>query len=274
VTDTINGAVRGRAVSFVVHADTKVGKSTLAATCPKPMLLLDAESAYRFIDGRKTFWNPLTEAPPWSDGTWDICVVILRDYATLDRAVQWLMAGQHHFKSVALDSISEIQKKMKDQIREGDPDMDQRKWGRLLDGMEQLCRNLRDLTEHPTTPIEALILTAMTEMRDGKWRPYVQGQLRVTMPYFMDVIGYMEIHDEPNPDPMQPPTRWRRMVVNKSNQYEAGERVGGKLGAAVYNPNIAEMIDAVFGPIPTAPVATTTEEVLPSDAATATATGE
>lgn len=242
-----NGAVRGRALSLVVHADTKVGKSTLASTCPKPMLLLDAESAYRFMPGTKTFWNPLTEAPPQPNGGWDICVVIVRDYATLQRAVEWLISGQHYFKSVAIDSISEVQKKLKDQIKEGDPDMDQRKWGRLLDGMEAMCRTLRDLTEHPTTPIEALVLTAMTEQRDGKWRPYVQGQLRTTMPYFMDVIGYMHIHEEPNVDPMQPPTRWRRMIVSKNNLYEAGERVQGRLGEAVYNPNVQDMLDTVFG---------------------------
>lgn len=245
--ETLNGAVRGRALSVVVHADTKVGKSTLAATCPKPMLLLDAESAYRFIDAPKVFWNPLTESPPVSDGTWAICVVLVRDYMTLQRAIDWLISGQHHFKSVAVDSISEVQKKLKDQIKEGDPDMDQRKWGRLLDGMEAMCRQLRDLTEHPTTPLEAVVLTAMTEQRDGKWRPYVQGQLRVTMPYFMDVIGYMHIHEEPNVDPMQPATKYRRMIVAKNNLYEAGERVQGKLGEAVYDPNIQSMIDTIFG---------------------------
>lgn len=236
------------------------------------MLLLDAESAYRFIPGRKTFWNPLTEAPPWSDGTWDICVVIVRDYMTLDKAVQWLMTGQHHFKSVGLDSISEVQKRFKDQIKEGNPDMDQQKWGRLLDGMEDLCRKLRDLTEHPTTPIEALVMTAMTENRDGKWRPYVQGALRVTMPYFMDVIGYMHIYEHPNVDPMLPPTKYRRMIVEKNNQFEAGQRVGGLLGDAVYDPDVITMINTVFPPVslPPAQEVTTLDES-PSAAAAAAA---
>jgi hypothetical protein len=61
-----------RALSILVHADTKTGKSTFAATCPKPMLLLDAEAAYRFLPGTKVFWNPMTDAPPQYDGTWEI----------------------------------------------------------------------------------------------------------------------------------------------------------------------------------------------------------
>jgi hypothetical protein len=272
MADTLNGAARGRALSIVVHADTKVGKSTLASTCPKPMCFLDAESAYRFIDQPKVFWNPLTEAPPVSDGTWSICVVIVRDYQTLHRAVEWLKSGQHHFKSVAVDSISEVQKKLKDQIKEGDPDMEQRKWGRLLDGMEALCRDLRDLTEHPTTPLEAVVLTAMTEMREGKWRPYVQGQLRTTMPYFMDVIGFMEIYEHPNEDPMQPPTRYRRMIIAKNPRYETGERVNGKLGEVIYNPNVVEMVDAVFGKTEV-PVSTTVVPAEPAQEVATSATG-
>ena len=180
-----------RAMSILVHADTKVGKSTFGATAPKPMLLLDAEAAYRFLPGNKVFWDPMKDAPPQHDGSWEICVVIVREYTTMVRAFEWLNSGQHPFRSVVVDSISEIQKRLKDSLRTLDEQMDQRKWGQVLDHMEWLVRGLRDLTEHPTHPIEAIVLTSMTTQRDGKWRPYVQGQLAVTMPYFLDVIGYM-----------------------------------------------------------------------------------
>jgi len=238
-----------RAMSILVHADTKVGKSTFGATAPKPMLLLDAEAAYRFLPGNKVFWDPMKDAPPQHDGSWEICVVIVREYTTMVRAFEWLNSGQHPFRSVVVDSISEIQKRLKDSLRTLDEQMDQRKWGQVLDHMEWLVRGLRDLTEHPTHPIEAIVLTSMTTQRDGKWRPYVQGQLAVTMPYFLDVIGYMFVQEIPNEDPTQPGRKIRRLLVSPHPQFEAGERVQGRLGEIVDEPTVPTMLDKVFGTV-------------------------
>ena len=243
-------------MSILVHADTKVGKSTLAATCPKPMVFFDVEAAHRFLDPkfRRTFWNPLTEPPPQCDGSWDIAVVIVREYSVLVRGMEWLRSGQHCFRSIALDSISELQKKCQAQLT-GTEAMKMQTWGELLRHMEGLVNDMRDLTEHPTNPIEALIITAMTEFRDDKWRPYVQGQLRTILPYKLDVVGYAYVHDIPDPnDPMAEPTQWRRMIVSKNAQFEAGERVRGRLGKVVEQNDldVERMLDMVFGPIPEA----------------------
>lgn len=250
-------------MSVLVHADTKVGKSSFAATCPKPMVLFDAEAAYRFLDtfldGRMIFWDPMTSAPPEPDGTWDIATVRVLHYGSLAKGVEWLEYGQHKFRSAAFDSVSEAQKKFKAEIQGTDFGMDQQKWGAVLEGTETLCRKLRDLTEHPTTPLEAIVVTAMTEMRDGKWRPYLQGASRNTTPYFFDIIGYMDVFTQLSTDPQVPATQHRRMQVNKSNLFEAGERVGNRLGDPVWYPNMATMLDTVFGPLQVAEAAITGE---------------
>jgi hypothetical protein len=254
-------ATPGRSISILVHADTKVGKSTFANTAPAPRLLLDAEAAARFLPGRKVYWDPMRDNPPGFDvttgtatydGTWDTCVVSVRDYGTMIRVMQWLAAGQHCFESVIIDSISEIQKRLKDQLTGGNGEMDQRKWGEILTHMEALIRQLRDLTEHPTRPLTAVILTAMTEMRDGKWRPYVQGSLRITLPYFIDVVGYAFVQALPSEDPTQPGAEIRRMLTRPHQLYEAGERVQGRLPQYVDGDamNVERILDAVFGPVP------------------------
>lgn len=232
---------------------TKIGKSTFANTTPPPRLFLDAEVAYRFLPGRKVFWEPLRDAPPLYDGTWDTCVVVVRDYSIMVRAVEWLESGQHHFESVSVDSISEVQKKLKDQLTGGFGDMDQQLWGQLLTHMEALMRRLRDLTEHPTNPLTAVVLTAMTELRDGKWRPYVQGSLRTTLPYFMDVVGYAFVQAQQTLDPTQPPPEpIRRMLTRPHQLFEAGERVQGRLPEYIDGAyfNVAWMIESIFGPVP------------------------
>jgi hypothetical protein len=241
----------GRALSILVHADTKIGKSTFANTTPAPRLFLDAEAAYRFLpdDLPKKFWDPMREAPPMADGSWNTCVVLIREYAILIKALEWLRSGQHQFVSVVIDSISEVQTKCKDQIA-GDSPMKIQMWGELLTHMERTVRAFRDLTEHPTRPMQAVVLTAMTQQRDGKWRPYVQGQLQTKLPYFLDVIGYMYVEEVHNTDdPTQAPTKMRRMLVVPHAQFEAGERVQGRLGSVVDEPTVPKMLDAVFGPI-------------------------
>ena len=250
-----------KALSILVHADTKVGKSTFANTSPAPRLLLDAEAAYRFLPGTKVFWDPMRESPPQIgkgridprsadvvDVDWETCVVIVRDYSAVIKAYEWLNAGSHPFVSVILDSISEVQKRCKDSMRSIDEAMDQRKWGALLDHMEWLVRGLRDLTEHPVRPLQAVVLTSMTTQRDGKWRPYVQGQLAVTMPYFLDVIGYMFVHELQNEDPTLPPEKIRRLLVSPHSLFEAGGRVQEQLGDIVDRPTVSGMLDKVFGP--------------------------
>lgn len=239
-----------RSLSILVHADTKVGKSTFANTAPAPRLLLDTESAARFLSGTKVYWDPLRQEPPVPDGTWDTCVVTVRDYETFTRAYDWLNSGQHYFRSVVIDSVSELQDKCKYNLAV-DGRMTMQLWGDLLAHMGRMIRNFRDLTEHPTKPIEAVVLTAMTQMRDGKYRPYVQGQLQTQMPYFMDVIGYMYVDEDVNPaDPSAPVTKCRRMLTAKHVQFEAGERVQGRLPDVIDAPTIEGMLTAVFGPLP------------------------
>lgn len=247
-------AIRGRSISILVHADTKTGKSTFGNTAPAPRLLLDAEAAARFLPGAKITWDPQRDAPPVPDGTWETCIVAVRDYSVMTSVMAWLQSGQHRFESVIIDSISEIQKRLKDQITGGFGDMDQRKWGEILTHMEALIRQFRDLTEHPTNPLTAVVITAMTENRDGKWRPYVQGQLRVTLPYFIDVVGYLFVQEVPPADPSQPaPPPIRRMLTRPHQLYEAGERVQGRLPQFVDGDdlNVTRILEMVFGPVST-----------------------
>lgn len=239
--------MQGRALSILVHADTKVGKSTFANTVPAPRLLLDAEAAYRFLPGAKIFWDPMTQEPPAYDGTWETCVVLVRNYSVMERAYEWLNSGKHPFVSVVVDSISEVQTKCKDDLT-ADGRMSQQLWGDLLTAMERMVRGFRDLTEHPTRPLQAVVITAMTQQRDGKYRPYVQGQLQVKLPYFLDVIGYMYAETVQNPnDPTAAPEKVRRLLVVPHVQFEAGERVQGRLGDIVTNPTVPMMLDMVFG---------------------------
>ncbi len=238
-----------RSLTIMVHGESKVGKSTFAVTAPYPRLMLDVEGGHRFLPINVKYWDPVREEPPVADGTWDTVVVQVRDYDVVMKAFQWLQSGKHQFKSLIIDSISELQVKCMDNIA-GTEQMKMQQWGELLRHMGALLRDLRDLTMHPTQPLEAIVLTAMSRKgQDGVYRPYLQGQLAIQAPYFYDLLGAITVEQVPNPDPMQPPYKVRRMYVERTPEYEAGERVQGRLGKIVEQGDlgIERMLDMVFG---------------------------
>lgn len=256
-----------RSLTMVIYGPSKAGKSTLAATSPYPRLLLDVEGGARFLPIIPKVWDPLTEPPPVADGTWDTCVVHTTTYATLEAAYKWLQVGQHQFRSVIIDSISELQVKLIDQIA-GTEQMKMQGWGQLLRALGDLLRNLRDLTMHPVNPLESVILTSMQQDgKDGKYHPYLQGQVKTVLPYLFDVLGYIRVEEFPHPDPTMGTYKVRRLYVESTDFAEAGERVQGRLGSIVEHNDLSieTMLDKVYGPRPVAMAA-------PAAAETATPT--
>jgi hypothetical protein len=238
-----------RSLTAMVYGESKVGKSSFAVTAPYPRLMLDVEGGHRFLPIVVKYWDPMREEPPVADGTWDTCVVVVHNYDTVLKAYQWLQAGKHQFKSLIIDSISELQVKCIDNIA-GNEQMKMQQWGELLRHMGGLLRDLRDLTMHPTNPLEAVVLTAMARQdQNGRYRPYLQGQLAIQAPYFYDILGALSVEEISNPDPMQMPYKVRRMYVERTSQFEAGERVQGRLGSIVEQENLSieRMLDIVFG---------------------------
>jgi hypothetical protein len=251
-----------RSLTVMVYGESKVGKSTFAVTAPYPRLMLDVEGGHRFLPIVVKYWDPLREEPPVADGTWDTVVVTVRNYDTVIKVYQWLQLGKHQFKSLIIDSISELQVKCMDSIA-GTEQMKMQQWGELLRHMGGLLRDLRDLTMHATNPLEAVVLTAMSRTsQDGRHRPYLQGQLAIQAPYFYDILGALTVEQLPNPDPLQPPYKVRRMYVERTNEYEAGERVQGRLGSIVEQDklSIEVMLNNIFGTKQTTQENTTKEK--------------
>lgn len=223
-------------LSFLLHGPSKAGKSFLANTAPGPRLILDAEGNTRFLKGKKTYWNNTYEAPPVHDGSWDTCIVYIRDYTALSHVYQWLAAGKHPFRSIVIDSLSEVQQRCIDMLA-GSEQMKLQQWGELSRKVSELVRQYRDLLVHPSNPLDAIVYTAMTKQnQDGKWFPYVQGQLATSLPYYVDVIGYLKAEIKEDGE-------FTNFLLTKPHiAYEAGDRTGTFL-PVVTNPNIADLLD-------------------------------
>ncbi len=231
-----------RSLSTVVHGESGTGKSWFTDTAPAPRLILDAEGGSKFTPSQpKVMWDPMVGPPPLGAET---VIVLVRDFQTMQYAYQWLNSGQHDFQSVGLDSITELQKRCKDSIRalEGTGGFRIQDWGTLLDDMELLIRQFRDLWMHPIRPIPVTVFITTTQMDDkGVYRPHVQGGLKLSLPYFTDVVGYLytAINELGQLE--------RRLLVQNSPGFIAKDRTD-RLGYEIIDPNIMKMLDDIYGP--------------------------
>lgn len=244
-------------LSILIHGASKTGKSTLSSTAPTPILVVDCEGGWKFIRTagfksnrplRKIRWNPdQTLQPPRHDGTWDVCVVQVNQWRTLTNVYAGLTQAQHDFQSLIFDSITEGQRRLKNNLR-GMEQMRIQDWGELLTHMDKLVRDMRDLVLLPNSPLRVVMFIAETAMKNNKWRPQMQGQIGDSLPYWMDIVGYLYREAELGPDG-QPTEKILKMLIGQNivPTIEAGERVQGVLGDIVREPNIQQMLATIFG---------------------------
>jgi hypothetical protein len=236
-------------MSWLIHGYSKKGKSTLAATAPKPVLVLDAEGSWRFIPARKVEWNPLTETPPTypvderaktpqnPEGRWDVCIVYIAEWATVQMTYNYLTQWPNLFTtcgpvSVVIDSITEIQRRCRTNLK-GTDAMKIQDWGVLLSLMDATIRGFRDLCLMPQLAVRCVVFVSETrEGTNGRLVPYMQGQIAVSLPYWVDVCGYLYPDYEVDGNG-QATQEVRRLWIGPHQQYESGERVQGKLGSVL-----------------------------------------
>lgn len=118
----------------VLYGPPGSGKTTMGATFPD-VLFLSAESGLLSVRDRKI---DVWEITKWED---------------LEEAFGFLRGGEHKYKSVVIDSLTEVQKKLNEHIvkkfsgkrRDYEDLMSQSDWGYSIDRLRRMCRAFRDL---------------------------------------------------------------------------------------------------------------------------------
>lgn len=184
--------------SFVIHGPAGTGKTWLSQTVPGPRLVLDAEGGVYDVPFVNTIvWDPLT-TPDFGDlSPEDTVVASVETWDQFLAAVNYVLSDTHPFESVILDSYTEIQKVVKDNLAE-ERDLDYKfqfdDWGALLNRMEKLTRHLQHKTRPNSRKRINLVLVCGTDDESGKAKFLLQGALRKHLPYWLDMIGYL-VHE-------------------------------------------------------------------------------
>ena len=222
-------------LTLLVYGNSKAGKTWLGASSPKPILTLDAEAGgMRFVPGRKITWDGWSEPP--QAGDWDICIVDTVDVDTANRALDWVMTGKTPFKSIVIDSISELQDRIVRSLKaQNGGDMRFQEWGKLLDMATDLAVKGRDVCAAVDT-IEALVVIAGMESVNGQKYPMLQGKLRQKLPYKLDAHGMLQVTTDDNGN-------LRRVLqLVDTKDASGGARLGGLLNDWEWDPNVTELL--------------------------------
>lgn len=181
-------------------------------------------------------WDPRT-APPADAET---VVVPVRELSTIQQTYQWLNSGQHPFRSVVIDSLTEAQKRAADEIA-GTALMKTQDWGTLLRKMDALVRAFRDLKMHPANPLECIVFVCASRTdENGTVRPFLQGQMAITLPGFVDVVAHLGIT-------IAEDGALRRVATFQPVPGVAAKDRTGRLGTQMYDPTIPALFAAVYG---------------------------
>lgn len=242
-----------RSLGICLHGEPGTGKSWLGATAPAYRLVLDCEGGSRYTKEKKVYWNPAEPPPVPGSGRedpnspvvtevdWRTCIVITRNFATMGLVYGWLNSGQHPFRSLVIDSITELQKRLVDDTA-GVAQPTQQDWGAILRIMEAEVRKLRDLLFHETRPLECVVLIALTHQRDGKFRPFVKGQLELSLPGFIDVVGFLYVDMDADQQMV------RKLLIAPVGEFDAKDRTDAltvAYGPVIVNPNLETMIEII-----------------------------
>ena len=148
-------------MKVVAYGAPGTGKTTMGATFPD-VLFLSAESGLLSVRDR------------------DIDVWEIKGWEDIQEAFAFLLSPNHGYKSVVIDSLTEVQKKLFEYIvktfakrREYEDLMTLQDWGKAGDSLRKLCRSFRDL------PMNVVFLALQEEAAvdgDALVRPLLKGK--------------------------------------------------------------------------------------------------
>lgn len=227
-------------MNILIYGDSGIGKTTLAGSADEvsdlhPCLILDFEGGTESLVRR--FPN--------------VDQVRVTSWKEMQAVYDELHRGQHGYKTVILDSLTEIQKFNMYQIMtdlvadKTDRDLDvpsMREWGKNLEQMRRFVRAFRDL------PMNAIFTALKKDDKNDRTgmvttKPSLSGKLADEVAAFLDVVVYYYMKQVVVDGEKQDK---RLLLTTKTETIIAKDRTG-QLPAVIEDPSMQKLFDFVNG---------------------------
>lgn len=180
------------ALKMLIYGPPGAGKTVLAATAADvpemaPVLYVDVEGGTRSIRDKQ------------------VDVLRVKSFSELLQLLDVLRTGHHKYRTVVIDSLTEVQKlnmyeimkKVVGQDPSRDPDIPAlRDYGKNSEQIRRLIRGYRDLTN--THVIFTALASESKDEKTGvvKVYPALSGKLASEVPGFLDVVVYLSVAEQ------------------------------------------------------------------------------
>lgn len=169
-------------------------------------------------------------------------------------ALQNVVASPGRFKTIIIDSLSELHALIIQTEQKGD----EPNRHNYQVGHDKILKLLRYIDRHATVHV---IVTANDQpLIDGEsgrvlsMDPDMAGKLSFRATRYFDLVGYTSARSVASLVPDKPPTIHRSLQVQNYDGIAAKDRTQGRLGAVVSEPTMAKLYTALVGPCTELPV--------------------
>ena len=199
-------------VVMTIYGQGGTGKTTLATTSPKP-ILIDSEQGSKAL-GARGIDVPVVHVKSWSD---------VQEAWTLVR-------DSKEYETVVIDPIGEFLDLLLEQVKSGG-DMSLKKWGEAKDRMRKFIKAIKESGKH------VVFVAHEKEEKDDEQvlrRPLLQANLWQELANMCDVVGHLRVDAQGK----------RTLRVQPEPKVYAKDRYAA-LDELIQEPNIAKMVEKI-----------------------------